>query len=341
MSRPVTVVVPSYNHARFLPETLGSVLSQDIPDLHLHILDDGSTDDSVAVAEDFLSRHGNPRCRLSARPNRGCSATLNELIAGVQTEWVAILNSDDAFEPGRLAGMLAQATPGAPFFGFSRVRYFGEAGPEDFEWWDGWYGAQLRQAVWMPTPGFALLRANLAVSSSNFVFSRDIFDRVGGFREGLPLVQDWDFLLRAVQVVEPTFFPDPWLRYRVHPHNTYRQLVDIRTQQLQRVMDGYAGWAGTRTGNPTAPTALNWPRFFPVFARSCVANFDRVVGTRLPPALVQRPATPHAAPSQLERDTAALDCWIRYLRETQDPGAPTMALADAAAACGAKWGLET
>lgn len=316
----VSVVVPSYNHERFLGETLRSVLTQTHPGVFLEILDDGSTDGSPSVIEDLILKEGQGRCRFRRRENRGCSQTLNELISDTRTDYVAILNSDDAFTPDRLARMLAHAVPGRPFFGFSMVEFFGDADAPDLEAWHRWYAHMLRQANWFPTLGFAAVRANFAITSSNFVFSRDLFDLTGGFRDELPLSQDWDFLIRALRWVEPVLIPEPLLRYRVHASNTYRKHVPNRRNEIVRIMDDFTTWANTANANRLAPTPFAWPRFFSLCARTCQANSGLLLGALLPDSF-QSPLPPHpgsALPTELEANVVRH--WIRSVAsDATDP----------------------
>lgn len=316
----ITVVIPSYNHARYIPDTIRSVLRQTHPGVHLHILDDGSKDDSTQVIEQILSAEGNSRCRLHSRPNRGCSETLNELIAATDTDYVAILNSDDLFTPDRLARILALAVPGRSFFGISMVDFFGDAEPVELDNWRRWYATMLRHNGWFPSFGFAALRANFAITSSNFVFSRDLFDRTGGFRDELPLSQDWDFLVRALRWAEPVLIPEPLLHYRVHATNTYRKHVPNRRQEIVRIMDDFVTWANVPNANRLAPTPFAWPRYFSLCARTCQANSGLVLGALLPESF-QSPLPSHpgsALPTDLE--AKVIRHWVRNVaRDATEP----------------------
>ena len=102
MSVPhVSVVVPSYNHARFIEETLRSIFAQTWRPMDLLVIDDGSKDDSVAVIERVLRDAPFP-ARLVARENRGLTPTLNEGLAASTGEYFAYVGSDDTWEPRRL-----------------------------------------------------------------------------------------------------------------------------------------------------------------------------------------------------------------------------------------------
>lgn len=97
----VSVVVPSYNHARFIAETLRSILAQTWRPMDLLVIDDGSKDDSVKVIERVLRDASFP-ARLVVRENRGLTKTLNEGLEASRGEYFAYLGSDDTWEPRRL-----------------------------------------------------------------------------------------------------------------------------------------------------------------------------------------------------------------------------------------------
>lgn len=96
-SPTVTVWIPSYNHAIYLPEAIESVLSQSFDDFELLIVDDGSSDDSLAIARGFAARHPN-KIRVATHPgevNRGVSATVNLANSLANGRYWTGLPSDD------------------------------------------------------------------------------------------------------------------------------------------------------------------------------------------------------------------------------------------------------
>ena len=113
-ARRVTVVVPSYNHGRYLERCLRSVFAQTLAPARLVVIDDGSRDGSAALAEGVLRDSPWP-AELVARENRGLCATLNQGLAMADSEYFAYLGSDDAWHPDRLrAGVEAlEANPDA------------------------------------------------------------------------------------------------------------------------------------------------------------------------------------------------------------------------------------
>jgi len=94
----VSVVLPSYNHARFIEATLRSIMKQTFTPSELIVIDDGSADNSVVVIDRALNECPFP-CELVARGNRGLCATLNEGFARTRGDYFAYLGSDDLWLP--------------------------------------------------------------------------------------------------------------------------------------------------------------------------------------------------------------------------------------------------
>ena len=95
----VSVVIPAYNYAHFLPEAIASVLAQTGADLELIVVDDGSPDNTPEVC----ARCADPRVRLVRQPNAGLSAARNTGIREARFPYVAFLDADDRWEPGFLS----------------------------------------------------------------------------------------------------------------------------------------------------------------------------------------------------------------------------------------------
>ncbi|MGD9561779.1 MAG: glycosyltransferase family 2 protein [Pyrinomonadaceae bacterium] len=101
----ISVVVPSFNHERFIERTLRSIFAQTEPIEKLLVIDDGSRDGSAAVIESVL-RDSPIDCELQVRENRGLSATLNEGFAATGSEFFAYIGSDDLWRSDFLAQQL-------------------------------------------------------------------------------------------------------------------------------------------------------------------------------------------------------------------------------------------
>ena len=261
----ISVVIPSYNHDRYIGAALDSLEQQSFRDFDVTIVDDGSTDGSVAAIEAFQARSRLP-VTLIAQPNAGADAALNRGIAASRGEIVAILNSDDAYHPERLETVLAAAPRHTPFIAFSEFTFMGEQGqaiPDDPH--NVWYREALAENTTMPSLGFMLMRSNISVSTSNYVFSRALYDAAGPFRP-FKTAHDLDFLLRCVTLVEPLFVRTPLLRYRIHGASTLKANRDVEFREVRTILDDYIGAVSARPpANAVAPGARQMPLYSAYF----------------------------------------------------------------------------
>ena len=103
----ISVIVPCFNGERYLTECLDSVLSQDMADFELLLIDDGSTDGTLALAQAYARRDA--RVRVLHQPNAGVSAARNLGLDHAAGEWVTFVDCDDLLVPGALGWMLDAA----------------------------------------------------------------------------------------------------------------------------------------------------------------------------------------------------------------------------------------
>lgn len=124
MSAPlVSVVTPVHNGAETLAETLASVRAQSLTDWEMHLVDDGSTDGSRALAEDFAAQ--DPRIQVTGwADNRGPAAARNVAIRAARGRFIAFVDADDLWLPEKLARQTAymmETGAGLGFTGYERV----------------------------------------------------------------------------------------------------------------------------------------------------------------------------------------------------------------------------
>lgn len=202
----VSVVIPTYNRARFLSGALKSVLAQSFKDLEILVVDDCSSDDTAAVVESF----GGAEIRyLRHDRRRGGAAARNTGILESGGEYIAFLDDDDEWYPEKLArqmnAMLASpAKVGGVYTGYFIVdrgdgRIRGQIVPTD------------RGDIYA-----ALLAGNCIGGTSCMLLRRSCFDKIGLFDERLPSFQDYDLWLRAARKYQFECIREPLLRYFVH-----------------------------------------------------------------------------------------------------------------------------
>ena len=184
----VSVVVPTYNHADVLGRALASVVAQRVRDWEAIVVNNHSTDDTEGV----VARIGDPRISLVRYANHGViAASRNEGIRRARGEWIAFLDSDDEWMPGKLEACLALMTPGIGLVGHGEL--WRDAAGRDRPMT---YGPAARATY------EALLYRGNCISTSAVVVRADALRAIGGFDEDPAIVttEDYDLWLRLAQI---------------------------------------------------------------------------------------------------------------------------------------------
>jgi alpha-1,3-rhamnosyltransferase len=228
----VAVVVPSYNHARFVGAALRSVLRQTLRPARLLVIDDGSDDDSLRVIESELKDCPFP-CELIARPNRGLCATLNEGLARTGGEFFAYLSSDDLWLPDFLAARvrLLRERPRAVLAYGHCLLIDGEGRVVDST--SDW-------AAYADGDARPMLVETTGPMSPTVLHRRAVVER-HGWNERARL-EDYELYLRLTLAGEFAFDPRPLAAWRRHGENTSRSQTLMLEEQLaaqRRVLPHY------------------------------------------------------------------------------------------------------
>jgi glycosyltransferase involved in cell wall biosynthesis len=190
----VSVVIPTFNRCGFVCEAVASVCAQRDVQYEIIVVDDGSTDGTVAV----LQRQFGERVEVMQTANRGVAAARNCGVAASRGELIAFLDSDDLWLPGKLAVQAA---------------FFAEhAGAEICQTDEVWIrnGVRVNPCAHHRKPNGDIFEPSLRrclVSPSTVMLRRELFDRVGGFDERFPACEDYDLWLRIAQNT-PVWFVD-------------------------------------------------------------------------------------------------------------------------------------
>lgn len=261
----ISIIIPTYNHAQFITEAVGSVLAQGYPNLEIILIDDGSTDGTADIAEHLLAKS---ECvhKVVRQVNQGAHITINTGLNLAQGDYLAILNSDDRYTPDRISKLHRHALQMKSRFVFSRVRYMDRDGNSlpDSAPHNYYYRRALSTKDLFPTPNFELLRHQYALTTGNYFFHRSILDQVGLFRD-FRLCHDWDFILRVLLVEDPCFYDEALYEYRLHGQNTITSSgMDARYQEIEEVVSHYLSHAESAV-NPLAPALKNWGAYWNYF----------------------------------------------------------------------------
>ncbi|VAX09159.1 glycosyl transferase, family 2 [hydrothermal vent metagenome] len=187
----VSVIIPTHNRAHILARAIESVEKQQLAATEIIIVDDGSTDGTAALVNDIF-----PSCRYLWQDNQGVSSARNSGIEAADSEWLAFLDSDDEWLPGKLAAQKAslEANPGLYICHTEEI----------------WIrnGRRVNQMKKHAKSGGWIFQKCLpicAISPSSVIIHRSLFNEVGLFDETLPACEDYDLWLR-ICAFHPTLY---------------------------------------------------------------------------------------------------------------------------------------
>lgn len=228
----VAIIIPSYNHASFLGAAIESVLAQTFQDWTLLVLDDQSPDGSVEVAGSF----DDPRIRVMVNDrNLGTYGSQQRGVELSEGEFVAILNSDDFWEPTKLAKQVALLDLHPEASACFTLGWMADAG-----------GAILKEDVhadW-PTAEVCDLLPHL-LHENRILASSVVFRRSGlSFETSCRYSGDWLALLAACARGPLVCVPERLTSWRQHGHNSYIRREPQLVEEI-RVREAIARWAGT------------------------------------------------------------------------------------------------
>lgn len=233
-----SVVIPVYNHESYVREAIQSVLNQTLKAAKIIIIDDGSTDGSKQICTELASQFS--EITFLSQSNRGADNAINTGLKMVSTEYVAILNSDDAYANNRFEELFKHAPSTWDLIG-SDIRFIDSFSRElpKSHWLTR---AKIAQRIFGDNV-YSLAYANYFVSTSNFLFRKDLLNRVGFF-DNYRYCHDLDFLIRVSQHHKLKFVRRKLLNYRFHSHNTVRESSEKVLSEAWKVIA-----KSRRTGN--------------------------------------------------------------------------------------------
>ena len=217
----ISVIIPLYNHERYIDATLDSVLAQTVLPKEIIVIDDGSQDGSLERLR--LRAAQEPRIIYWSHPNQGAHNTINAGLRRATGDYVAILNSDDCFHPRRLEMCLNALEHDTKADVVCSELSFLDG--EGNIYHNKWYVEALAFYRKVGDISLALINGNFLMTTSNLFVRRTIFEELGYF-SNLRYAHDLDFFLRLILKHKPIVFLEaPLLQYRIHASNTISEGV--------------------------------------------------------------------------------------------------------------------
>jgi glycosyltransferase involved in cell wall biosynthesis len=220
-----SVIIPAFNAEQSLGRALDSVLRQSLQDFEVIVVDDGSTDRTLDIANS--ASDDDPRIKVFHQDNSGCAAARNLACSKAAGEYLCLLDADDTYLPNYLSSQsdFISARPGFDIYSCNGIRVF-PSGLEEpvfsgkpFDQIGSWGFAQ--QSEVNGIFGMAVVR-------------KDIWQRVGGFRTDLRYAEDYDFWLRCLALgARHIYQPAVLGRYSESPSGKSRDRVPHSEAQIR------------------------------------------------------------------------------------------------------------
>jgi alpha-1,3-rhamnosyltransferase len=212
----ISVVIPSYNHARYVIETIRSVSQQALGafEVQVIVIDDGSTDGSMELLSSLVDTQ-EFTFQLVLKRNEGLCRTLNRAVTEhARGNYIAVIASDDMWHPEKLKLQFEhlQRHPNAELC-YSNAKTFGvdiKSGKSSKYLFSGRVLDKLTVYNFIP--------------AGTILFTRGLYDRIGGFDETGLRLEDWDFLLRASSETEFCYVDMELLLYRLHEESAIAKM---------------------------------------------------------------------------------------------------------------------
>lgn len=229
-----SVIVPAYNCAEYIEETLNSILSQSYENYEVIVVNDGSTDNTSSILQDFVNNKSD-RVTILEQPNQGVSAARNNAVSVASGDYLAFIDSDDIWLDDKLAQQLGVLKNGYEIC-YSNRYNFGDI--DDLP-------VDQSKIVDMPQGNIyqKLLDGNF-ITASSVVIKKALFDSLGGFNTELSHCEDWDLWLKCAELCSIGMSPEPLVRYRIHPAGLskgYRAMHLARIKVLTRSLSSGRG----------------------------------------------------------------------------------------------------
>jgi glycosyltransferase involved in cell wall biosynthesis len=236
----VSVIIPAYNHEKFIGAAVDSVLHQTIDDLELIVIDDGSIDQTGKIVQDYTDN----RLSYYYQENQDAYNTINRGLGLAKGKYIAILNSDDLFTLNRLQCLLeCQEETGAECI-ITDVIPISDSGEEftDSEFgWNIWHQKNRKFYFECGDIYTAFLKGNFMVTTSNLFMTAEAMQKTGDFCS-LRYLHDYDYIFRLMLSCPGKVHylaAEKLLYYRIHAGNTLGEAAIIGREQDQELIKKY------------------------------------------------------------------------------------------------------
>lgn len=226
MNNKISAIIPTYNSEKYIVRTLESICNQSILPNEIVIVDDGSTDRTIEIINNYVMAHREitDRVKIFQQLNAGAGAARNKAIKEATGEWIAFLDSDDIWDEKKIQIVAEEIDKHPQSTIFAHDEY---AVNEDNL--NAKRLCELHKKYNASEDLFLQLYRGNLFSTSCMVISRSILEKTGGFDESLRSAQDYDLWIRCSMYGKLHYIEKPLETYVVREgnitSNTYRRYV--------------------------------------------------------------------------------------------------------------------
>lgn len=245
----VSVVIPTYNQSSLLKKTIHSVLEQTYSNTEIIIVDDGSSDDTKNVVQNFIKSHGD-KIVYKQQQNKGTPAARNTGWRSAQGELVATLDHDDLWLPQKLERQIPVFEDPKVGMSHAAVHFFFEQNGEKIVTSTGYSGTD-----WNPhdSENFIVdggiitvpqididvhdVLSRTVLCTQTFMFRRTTLEEINGFDENLKGTDDWDICIRIADRYKIVGVPQVLALARHHPSQqscNYRHMLQNEMKLIRK-----------------------------------------------------------------------------------------------------------
>ncbi len=261
----VSIIIPTFNRAAYIVDAIKSVLAQDVPQIEIIVVDDGSRDNTREVLEPYMGS-----IRYIRQANKGVSAARNTGVRAARGKFIAFLDSDDLWKPGKLKAQVA-LQPADNILCFHGVEWFVD-NERDRRLLD-----RAKKVSWprCDAEGYVIdpildVADGRYLQLGTLMSSKRAFLDVGFFDESLTLGEDEDWLSRASMQKRFFYLPQNVLSIRLHGHQTaleseanLRSLITVFTNIKARTQKAH----NLASSIASQRLAAKWSHLANIFAR--------------------------------------------------------------------------
>jgi len=210
----LSIIIPCYNHAEFLPFCLNSILSQDFKDFEIVFVDDASTDNSLEVAKKFAEKDKRIRI-LQNEKNLGCIRACNVGLRNAKGKYVNVFSADDGMLKRNLSRKIKilKDHPNVSFV-YSEIRCIDEEGNLLYD------TTYRNMESYIDRDDFQdIMEFGNFLSPASMIVKRKDYEKVGFHNESIPVGAEWFMVLQLCRGFQSAFINEPMVYFRFHKGN--------------------------------------------------------------------------------------------------------------------------